>query len=483
MAQQRMLSFVTVEQDTPEKRAVRVRKGDFHEIYADFIAAKANEQSSRCSQCGIPFCQSHCPLGNNIPDWLMLTATGRLQEAYEISAATSNMPEVCGRICPQDRLCEGGCVIEQSGHGTVTIGAVERYITDTAWEKGWVPPIRPVRELSPSIGIIGAGPAGLSAADQLRSAGYKVTVYDRHDQAGGLLIYGIPNFKLEKDIVTRRTRRLEEGGVVFRLNVEVGRDVSLAELRSRHDAVLLATGVYKSRDLTVNGASATGVHKALDYLIASNRVGLGLSAPDYESGVLNAAGKNVVVIGGGDTAMDCVRTAVRQGAKSVTCLYRRDRANMPGSQREVANAEEEGVRFDWLAAPLGVAEKKAGGVKSVRSTRMRLGIADASGRRAPEEIANAAYDVKADMVIKALGFDPEDLPAQFDETSLAVNRWGGVKIDHRSMMTSLDGVFAAGDIVRGASLVVWAIKEGRDAAASIELYLKAKVAADAMAAE
>ena len=483
MAQQRMLSFVSVEQETPEKRDAGERAGDFHEIYADYIAAKANEQASRCSQCGVPFCQTHCPLGNNIPDWLMLTATGRLQEAYEISAATSNMPEVCGRICPQDRLCEGGCVIEQSGHGTVTIGAVERYITDTAWEKGWVQPIRPARELGQSIGIIGAGPAGLSAADELRSAGYQVTVYDRHDRAGGLLIYGIPNFKLEKEIVERRTQRLAEGGVKFRLGVDVGRDISWADVRSMHDALLVATGVYKSREMATPGAGAKGVLKALDYLIAANRTGLGDSVADFESGKLNAAKKNVVVIGGGDTAMDCVRTAVRQGAKSVTCLYRRDRANMPGSQREVANAEEEGVTFDWVAAPVAVVEKKGGGAKAVRAIRMRLGEPDASGRRAPEEIPDSDYEVKADMVIKALGFDPEDLPHHFAEPALAVNRWGGVKVDYRSMMTAMDGVFAAGDIVRGASLVVWAIKEGRDAAHSIDAFLKARAASARVAAE
>ena len=483
MAQQRMLSFVSVEQETPEKRDAGERAGDFHEIYADYIAAKANEQASRCSQCGVPFCQTHCPLGNNIPDWLMLTATGRLQEAYEISAATSNMPEVCGRICPQDRLCEGGCVIEQSGHGTVTIGAVERYITDTAWEKGWVQPIRPARELGQSIGIIGAGPAGLSAADELRSAGYQVTVYDRHDRAGGLLIYGIPNFKLEKEIVERRTKRLAEGGVKFRLGVDVGRDISWADVRSMHDALLVATGVYKSREMATPGAGAKGVLKALDYLIAANRTGLGDSVADFESGKLNAAKKNVVVIGGGDTAMDCVRTAIRQGAKSVTCLYRRDRANMPGSQREVANAEEEGVTFDWVAAPVAVVEKKGGGAKAVRAIRMRLGEPDASGRRAPEEIPGSDYEVKADMVIKALGFDPEDLPHHFAEPALAVNRWGGVKVDYRSMMTAMDGVFAAGDIVRGASLVVWAIKEGRDAAHSIDAFLKARAASARVAAE
>ncbi len=483
MAQQRMLSFVAVGQQTPEKREADERRSDFHEIYADFIEAKANEQSSRCSQCGVPFCQTHCPLGNNIPDWLMLTANGRLEEAYELSAATSNMPEICGRICPQDRLCEGGCVIEQSGHGAVTIGAVERYITDTAWERGWVQPIKPLRNHSQSIGIIGAGPAGLSAADELRSAGYRVTVYDRHDRAGGLLIYGIPNFKLEKEIVERRVKRLADGGVEFKLNTDIGKDVTFADLRSKHDAILVATGVYKSKELAAPGSDAKGVLKALDYLIAANRTGLGETVADFESGRLNAAKKNVVVIGGGDTAMDCVRTAIRQGAKSVTCLYRRDRTNMPGSQREVANAEEEGVKFDWLAAPLSVSEKKSGGAKGVRAARMRLGPPDASGRQAPEEIPGSDYETKADMVIKALGFDPEDLPAHFSESALTVNRWGGVKVDYRSMMTTMDGVFAAGDIVRGASLVVWAIKEGRDAAAAIDVYLKARDSSARVAAE
>jgi glutamate synthase (NADPH/NADH) small chain len=483
MAQQRMLTFVSVDQQTPEKREPGERRGDFHEIYADFIAAKANEQSSRCSQCGVPFCQTHCPLQNNIPDWLMLTATGRLQEAYEVSSATSNMPEICGRICPQDRLCEGACVIEQSGHGAVTIGAVERYITDTAWERGWVQPIQPLRERAESVGIIGAGPAGLSAADELRAAGYQVTVYDRHDRAGGLLIYGIPNFKLEKEIVERRVKRLADGGVTFELNTDIGKDIAFAELRAKHDALLVATGVYAAREMQTPGNNAKGVHKALDYLIAANRLGLGESVPDFTSGRLDAAKKNVVVIGGGDTAMDCVRTAIRQGAKSVTCLYRRDRANMPGSQREVANAEEEGVKFDWLAAPSAVAEKKGGGAKGVRAVRMRLGPPDASGRQAPEEIPGSDYEAKADMVIKALGFDPEDLPAHFAERALSVNRWGGVKVDYRTMMTSMDGVFAAGDIVRGASLVVWAIKEGRDAAASIDAYLKARAASARVAAE
>ena len=470
---ERMLKFVTVARSTPEKRAAEARTGDFHEIYRDFIDAKAKEQASRCSQCGIPFCQSHCPLHNNIPDWLRMTAEGRLQEAYELSAQTSALPEVCGRICPQDRLCEGGCVIEQSGHGTVTIGSVERYINDKAWEEGWVKPLRPLHEKAQSVAIIGAGPAGLSAADGLRARGYQVTVYDRHDRAGGLLIYGIPGFKLEKNVVERRVNRLAEGGVEFKLDFEIGRDATLDELRAKHDAVFIATGVYKARELTAPGAGSKGVVKALDYLIASNRTSLGDTVPEFESGELNAEGKDVVVIGGGDTAMDCVRTAVRQGAKSVTCLYRRDKANMPGSMREVSNAEEEGVTFEWLAAPrslLGDAE----GVTGVRALRMRLGSPDASGRQAPEEVPGSDFDVSAQLVIKALGFDPEDLPGAFGAPELKVSRWGTIRADFTTMMTSLDGVFAGGDIVRGASLVVWAVRDGRDAVDAISAWLEAK---------
>lgn len=473
---EKMLKFTVTPRTTPEKRAADERTGDFHEIYADFIDAKATEQASRCSQCGIPFCQTHCPLHNNIPDWLRMTAEGRLEEAYALSQATSSMPEVCGRICPQDRLCEGSCTIEQSGHGTVTIGAVERYLTDKAWEQGWVKPLVAGPALGQSVGVIGAGPAGLSAAERLREAGYSVTVYDRNDRPGGLLIYGIPGFKLEKEVVERRTRRLADGGVDFQLSFEVGRDATLEQLRQRHDAVLIATGVYAARDLVVPGAGSEGVTPALDYLIASNRKQLGDEVPDYDSGRLNAAGKKVVVIGGGDTAMDCVRTAVRQGATAVTCLYRRDRANMPGSVREVAHAEEEGVTFEWLAAPravLGEAERASG----VRAARMRLGAPDAGGRQAPEEIPGADFDLDADLVIKALGFDPEDLPSAFGAPELAVSRWGTVKADFRNQMTNLPGVFAAGDIVRGASLVVWAIRDGRDAAEAIHRYLSAKVGA------
>lgn len=475
----RMLQFVRLPQQTPEKRGPEARREDFAEIYADFTPAKASEQASRCSQCGVPFCSVHCPLNQHIPDWLKLTAEGRLEEAYEINAATNTFPEVCGRVCPQDRLCEGNCVIEK-GFESVTIGAVERFITDTAWERGWVKPGRPRKELAQSVGIIGAGPGGLAAADQLRRRGYQVHVYDRHDRAGGLMMYGIPGFKLEKEIVLRRWRLFEEAGIRFHLGVELGRDLSFAELRARHDAVLIATGVYKPRDIGGPGAGLPGIVPALDYLIASNRKGLGDSVDRFESGELDAAGKHVVVIGGGDTAMDCLRTAVRQGAASVKCLYRRDKANMPGSMREVKNAEEEGVEFVWLSAPEAFLGDDR--VTGVRVQRMRLGMPDASGRQAVEP-TDTRITVPADLVIKALGFDPEDLPALWEQPGLEVSRWGTLKVSHRTAMSSVPGVFAAGDIVRGASLVVWAIRDGRDAAAQMHAYLQQQAAPAAVAAE
>ena len=475
MAGQKMLKFTTVERDMPEKRVPNLRKQDFNEIYAEYARDKAAEQASRCSQCGVPYCQSHCPLHNNIPDWLRLTAEGRLQEAYEISQATNTFPEICGRICPQDRLCEGNCVIEQSGHGTVTIGSVEKYITDTAFEEGWVKPITPSVERSESVGIIGAGPGGLAAADRLRREGVQVTVYDRYDRGGGLLTYGIPGFKLEKETVMQRMQQLEDGGVQFVLNCNVGEDLSFDAIRGKHDAVLIATGVYKSRDLP--DADADGIVRAIDYLTASNRKSFGDDVEEFDSGELNADGKRVVVIGGGDTAMDCVRTAIRQGAESVKCLYRRDKANMPGSQREVANAEEEGVEFVWLSAPAGF---EGDAVTGVTVQKMRLGQPDATGRQAPEVIEGADYVEGADLVIKALGFEPEDLPALWGVEGLEVTRWGTIKAEFTSGQTSLDGVFAAGDIVRGASLVVWAIKDGRDCADAILDYLSS---ANAVAAE
>jgi len=464
MAKQKMLQFVDVQKEMPTKRPPNLRAGDFNEIYAEYIGEKATEQASRCSQCGVPYCQSHCPLHNNIPDWLRMTAEGRLQEAYELSQATNTFPEICGRICPQDRLCEGNCVIEQSGHGTVTIGSVEKYITDTAWAEGWVKPAKPTQERTESVGIIGAGPGGLAAADALRRKGVQVTVYDRYDRAGGLLTYGIPGFKLEKDVVMRRFDQLEQSGVKFVLNCNVGADISFADIRAKHDAVLIATGVYKSRDLPAPGVGAEGIVRALDYLTASNRKSFGDAVPEFDNGDLDAHGKRVVVIGGGDTAMDCVRTAIRQGATSVKCLYRRDRANMPGSQREVQNAEEEGVEFVWLTAPKGFVGDP---VTGVMVQKMRLGLPDATGRQSPEVIEDADYVEDADLVIKALGFEPEDLPTLWEEPELSVTRWGTIKADFQTHETAMPGVFAVGDIVRGASLVVWAIRDGREAADAI----------------
>jgi len=469
----KMLQFVDLKQETPVKRDTKNRRKDFNEIYKEFITDKAKDQSSRCSQCGVPFCQIHCPLSNNIPDWLKLTAENRLQEAYEVSQSTNNMPEVCGRICPQDRLCEGNCVIEKSGHGTVTIGSIEKYITDTAWEKGWVKPIKIKKEQKQSVGIIGAGPAGLACGEELRKSGYQVTIYDRYDRPGGLLIYGIPNFKLEKFVVERRTKLLKESGIKFVQNFEVGKNKTLYELKQKHDALLVATGVYKPREISIPGHNLQNIFPAMDFLISSNKKGLGDKVELFDNGTLNAEGKNVVVIGGGDTAMDCVRTAIRQKAKSVKCLYRRDRENMPGSAREVGNAEEEGVEFIWLTSPKQfIGDKK---VKEVEVDRMKLGEPDSSGRKKPIINPGAEFKIPADLVIKSLGFNPEDLPKLFNAKELAVSKWGTIKIDLNSMQTSLEGVFAAGDIVRGASLVVWAIKDGRDAAVQIEKYLQRKL--------
>ncbi len=469
----KMLKFVNIGKETPEKIGVPNRKENFLEIYKEFIDSKAKEQASRCSQCGTPFCQVHCPLNNNIPDWLKLTAEGRLKDAYEISSATNSMPEVCGSICPQDRLCEGNCVIEQSGHGTVTIGAVEKFITNTAWENGWIEPIKPLSENKQSVGVIGAGPAGIAAAMELRKEGYQITLYDRYDRAGGLLIYGIPNFKLDKKIVLRRIKHLEESKIKIVTNFEVGKDASLKNLKEKHDAILIATGVYKAREVDLPGSNLKNIFPAMNFLTASNKKGLGDKVKEFDNGTYNAEGKNVVVIGGGDTAMDCVRTAIRQKAKSVSCLYRRDKANMPGSAREVANAEEEGVNFIWLSSPKSFEGKDQ--VEKVIINKMRLGEPDSSGRQTPKIIEGAEESLEADIVIKALGFDPENIPKLFNEQDLEVTKWGTIKTDLKNLKTNIEGVFAAGDIVRGASLVVWAIRDGRDVAKGISRYLKSLI--------
>lgn len=499
-----MLRFVSRSQQAPEKRAADARRRDFREIYEGFQTEAAEAQAARCSQCGVPFCASGCPLSNDIPDWLFLAANNRLEEAYGLSSATNSFPEICGRICPQDRLCEGSCVIRKD-FGSVTIGAVERFITENAFQEGWVRPEHPARALTTSVGIVGAGPAGLACAERLRAEGHEVHVYDRNPQPGGLLMYGIPGFKLEKHVVTRRWKLLEAQGVQFHQGVTVGgnlegcpfeeeqlegdilasapseglNNVSLQELREKHDAVFLATGVYQARPMAgpgetvMAGSDLEGVVPALDYLCAihgpdplpSERL------PSAKRAVLSASGRRVVVIGGGDTAMDCARTALREGAESVTVVYRRDRDNMPGSRQEVRNAEEEGARFHWLAAPEALLGETR--VTGVRVTEMRLAAPDSDGRRAVVS-SGASSTLEADMVICALGFLPEDLPTRLGASDLAVTRWGTLKVSRNGFETSLPGVFAGGDIVRGASLVVWAIRDGRDAARAIHAALLKK---------
>ena len=465
-----MLKFTEIALENPKKESSNNRRKHFNEIYSKYAENKVREQAARCSQCGIPFCQVHCPLHNNIPDWLQLAAENRFEEAFELSSATNNMPEVCGRICPQDRLCEGNCVIEQAGHGTVTIGSIEKYITDYAWSQNWIKPITVNIELDQSIGIIGAGPAGLTAAEELRKKGYQVTVYDRYDRAGGLLIYGIPNFKLEKKIIIKRTKRLIDSGIQFELNCEIGSKITFQRLKDKHDAILIATGVYKSRSVNLNKNKAINVVPAMEFLTASNRKGLKDTVEDFDNGKLNSHNKHVLVIGGGDTAMDCVRTAIRQDAASVKCLYRRDQKNMPGSQREVFNAIEEGIEFSWLTLPINYVGNKT--IEKVKIVKMQLGSPDETGRRNPEQIQNSEYEIQCDLIVEALGFDPENVPLMFNEPDLQITSKGTIKIDYKTMMTEIDGVFAAGDIVRGASLVVWSIKDGRDTAKNIHNYLE-----------
>ena len=457
--------FVVQPRRLPKTEA-SVRVQDFGEIIVKPTPENLETQAGRCTDCGVPFCQTACPLQNNIPDWLGLSAEDEMREAWKIASATSTMPEICGRICPQDRLCEGSCTLNQSGWEAVTIGSVEAFIGDTAFDNGWVEPIRPIHERGESVAIVGAGPAGMAAADRLRTAGYQVTVYDRHDRPGGLLIYGIPGFKLEKRVVQRRTDRLIEGGVTFVMNCDVGKDVTLAELREKHDAVLLAMGVYQARALSVPGCGPGDTVAALDYLIHQNRRDLGEQDNDTWH---HAKGRNVVVIGGGDTAMDCVRTAIRQGAASVTCLYRRDRENMPGSAREVSNAEEEGVVFEWLGSPKALMSRD-GSTSAVRAARMTLSEPQFGKRRDIVAVPGGDFDLPADMVIEALGFEPEKFAAHHDDLSLT--EWDTVATARSGFATSLPGVYAAGDAVRGASLVVWAVRAGQDAAAEIDRYLR-----------
>ena len=462
-----MLEFHKKKSKNPSKTEPEKRIKDFQEIYSQFDRNDSIEQSSRCSQCGIPYCQIHCPLNNNIPDWLRYIAEGRLEEAYQVSASTNAFPEVCGRVCPQDRLCEGNCVVEQAGFGAITIGNLEKYLTEIAWEKGWVKNLSSQNQYKQKVAIIGSGPAGMAASAYLIQNGYKVDVYEKNDRAGGLMIYGIPNFKLDKKIVERRTEWLTDSGVVFNLNTEVGKNISFQDLEKDYDAILIATGVYKARQLDIDTSSVNNSIPALEFLIESNRTGLG-DTPSKNK-YLTAKDKHVVVIGGGDTAMDCVRTAIRQQAKEVTCLYRRNKENMPGSAREVLNAEQEGIKFNWLSVPSKIISDSATAT-SMTYKVATLGEVDESGRRKPID-TGVEKQIKSDLIIQALGFEPEDLNQNFN-TNIELTSWKTVKVDFKKFQTSNPKIFAAGDIVRGASLVVWAIHDGREVAKSIHNFLQ-----------
>ena len=462
-----MLEFHKKKSKNPSKTEPEKRIKDFQEIYSQFDKNDSIEQSSRCSQCGIPYCQIHCPLNNNIPDWLRYIAEGRLEEAYQVSASTNAFPEVCGRVCPQDRLCEGNCVVEQAGFGAITIGNLEKYLTEIAWEKGWVKNLSSQNQYKQKVAIIGSGPAGMAASAYLIQNGYQVDVFEKNDRAGGLMIYGIPNFKLDKKIVERRTEWLTDSGVVFNLNMEVGKNISFQDLEKDYDAILIATGVYKARQLDIDTSSVNNSIPALDFLIESNRTGLGDSPSKNK--YLTAKDKHVVVIGGGDTAMDCVRTAIRQQAKEVTCLYRRNKENMPGSAREVLNAEQEGIKFNWLSVPSKIISDSATAT-SMTYKVATLGEVDESGRRKPID-TGVEKQIKSDLIIQALGFEPEDLNHNF-KTNIELTSWKTVKVDFKKFQTSNPKIFAAGDIVRGASLVVWAIHDGREVAKSIHNFLQ-----------
>ncbi|TVU68397.1 MULTISPECIES: FAD-dependent oxidoreductase [Cobetia] len=460
--------FIDVGRQDPQKKDARVRAREFNEIYTEFKPVEAASQAHRCLECGNPYCEWKCPVHNYIPNWLKLVSEGNILEAAELSHQTNSLPEVCGRVCPQDRLCEGDCTLND-GFGAVTIGSVEKYITDTAFAMGWRPDMSKVSWTDKRVAIIGAGPAGLGAADILVRNGVRPVIYDRHPEIGGLLTFGIPEFKLEKGVMTQRRAIFEEMGMEFRLNTEIGRDISFDALLEEYDAVFLGMGTYSAMSGGFPGEDLPGVHKALDYLIANVNHCLGFEKDpaDYVS----MAGKKVVVLGGGDTAMDCNRTAIRQDAASVTCAYRRDEANMPGSRREVTNAREEGVDFLFNRQPVAVVgEGKVEGVKVVRT---RMGEPDANGRQRPEVVPGSEEILPADAVIVAFGFQASPAP-WFADFDIGVDERGRIatSADRLAFQTTNAKVFAGGDMVRGSDLVVTAIDEGRRAAEGILDFLE-----------
>lgn len=461
--------FIEVGRIDPSKQAISRRKTEFIEIYQPFAQAQVDQQADRCLDCGNPYCEWKCPLHNYIPNWLKLAKQGRILEAADLVHETNTLPEVCGRVCPQDRLCEGACTLNDD-FGAVTIGNVEKHITDTAIAQGWRPDMSQVTPRSERVAIIGAGPAGLGCADILTRNGVKAVVFDKYPQIGGLLTYGIPAFKLDKSVMATRRSVMEGMGIEFRLGVTVGQDIPFAELLANFDAVFLGMGTYNAMQAGLPGEEAEGVIQALPYLIANTRELMGQADPAQP--YIDLKGKKVVVLGGGDTAMDCVRTAVRQGAESVICAYRRDEENMPGSRREVQNAREEGVEFLFNRQPVAIATDD-GKVKGVEFVETALGNADASGRRRPEPIPGSDQLLEADAVIVAFGFQPSPAP-WFAEFDIALDQWGRVKAEKEAanpFQTSNPKVFAGGDMVRGSDLVVTAIAEGRDAALGILNFL------------
>lgn len=471
MSQKNAFQFLKVERVDPPKKAADQRIGEFKEIYQRFPAEQAQEQAERCLECGNPYCEWKCPVHNYIPNWLKLATEGNVMEAVELSHLTNSLPEVCGRVCPQDRLCEGACTLND-GFGAVTIGSVEKYITDTAIEMGWKPDLSNVVKTGKRVAIVGAGPAGIACADVLIRNGIQPVVYDRYPEIGGLLTFGIPEFKLEKDVMKRRRTMFEEMGVEFVLNTEIGKDIPFQQLIDEFDAVFLGMGTYTYMKGGFPGESSNGVYEALPYLISNVNRCLGYEKDPAD--FVNMQGKRVIVLGGGDTAMDCNRTAIRQQAASVTCVYRRDEENMPGSRREVANAKEEGVEFLFNRQPLEVLANASGDVTGLRVVRTELGESDENGRRRPVEVAGSEEILACDAVIIAFGFKPNPQP-WFNDFGIETNSWGGVVAPEAAtypFQTTNKKVFAGGDMVRGSDLVVTAIWEGRKAAEGIMDYLE-----------
>jgi glutamate synthase (NADPH) small chain len=455
-------AWLLLAREDPPKRSAAERVADFLEITSGLDEVAAREQAGRCIQCPEPSCRQGCPLANRIPEWLALTAEGHFLEAAEISGATSNMPEVCSRICPQERLCEGSCILGGKNE-PVSIGAIERFINEYALARGGAPALPPVPN-GFRAAVVGSGPGGLTCADELTKLGYTVTVFESQLLPGGLLVNGIPAFKLEKTIVWRRMELLKQRGIEFRLGVKVGRDIQLGQLLADYDAVFLGFGALQAKPLDIPGADLKGVYQGLPFLIQKN-VPDALDAPSIE-----VNGRRVLVLGGGDTAMDCLRTALRCGAADVECLYRRDFANMPGSRKEYAAAVEEGAKFAYLTNPVALLGNGDGAVTHVRCVRMELGAPDAGGRRKPRPVPGSEFEQPADVILIAYGFDPVPFPPESDLAQIKVNDWSGVVVDE-NQMTSVPGVFAGGDLVRGPSLVVHAVRDARKAAKAIHHYL------------